>query len=138
MANAIRGSSAIDGALDTSIECKYEDIAITLKCAKQKEDRAFPDIRLWRAEVADSCVIQSRALLALQHTTAPSEEALRKALWDCCGTDGLTSNELLEITGLPKTTFYRVRKVLIEQGEMLNVGTELRPRFVPNNGSRVP
>lgn len=130
--STMRGSSALIGAADTSIECKADGQAMVLKCEKQKDDRPFEPIRLWRESVASSCVIRSQtAVGANSGELTASEATLRQTSWECCGTDGLPSSELLKVSGLAHGTFYRALKSLLNEGELVNVGSEKRPRYRP-------
>lgn len=129
--STMRGSSALFGAVDTSIECKADGQAVTLKCEKQKDARAFEPIRLWREEVGSSCVIRSQTAVRQPGDFTASQEKLRRVAWDSCGTDGLVPRDLMEVSGLAKATFYRSLKDLVGAGELVNVGTEKRPRFRP-------
>ncbi|HUP68504.1 MAG TPA: AAA family ATPase [Acidimicrobiales bacterium] len=129
--STMRGSSALIGAADTSIECKADGTAITLKCEKQKDSRAFEPIKLQRVEVASSCVIRSQSGVGPTGELTASEEALRKAAWDCCGTDGLSTSELMRTADMAHGSFYRALKSLLRGGELVNVGTEKRPRYRP-------
>lgn len=131
LADAMRGSSAIEGACDTVIELKSEGQAITLVCGKQKDGRDFEPIRLWRAEVGDSCVIRSHEGRGTDDEPTVSEETLLRAAWDSCGTDGLPPSTLMEISGLGKSTYYRSQKALVTRGALVNVGTKNRPRYRP-------
>jgi hypothetical protein len=54
---ALRGSTALLGAAETSIECSSEGQMVTLRCEKEKDTEPFSAIRLWREPVGQSCAL---------------------------------------------------------------------------------
>jgi len=45
---------------------------------------------------------------------------------------GVTAGQWKSMTGLPDRTFYRHRKALMDEGAVVNLGTETEPRYAPN------
>ena len=125
----LRGSSALDGAADTSIECKSDGQLVLLKSRKQKDQADFPDIRLWRQTHRRSCVLWSHDRLGLATDLSDSEQVLHDAVRDSAGTNGLSPTDLMAVTGLPRSSYFRAQKALVTAGVLTNVGTGARPRY---------
>lgn len=126
----LRGHSSLDGAMDSSIECKADGQNITLKSRKQKDMSDFDDLRLWREPVGESCVIWSRDRVGVTAVGATDgERALLDVARECCGSDGLAPSKLQDVAEMPNSSFYRNLKNLLGRGALINVGTENRPRY---------
>ncbi len=132
--STMRGSSALLGAVDTCVECRADGQAVMLKCEKQKDARPFEPIRLWRSEVSGSCVIHSHEGVGVTEELTAAQEALRRAAWECCGSDGLPPSKLQAAAEQSNSTFYRSLKALVTAGELVNIGSEKRPRYRPPEG----
>lgn len=130
----MRGSSALLGAVDTSIECRADGRAVTLRCEKQKDAEPFEPIRLWRHNVGESCVLHSHLGVGVTAELTAAQDHLRRVAWECCGSDGLSASRLREVADQASSTFYRALKVLVSTGELVNVGTEKQPRYRPPQG----
>lgn len=76
-----RGSSALLGAVDTMIEVEADGDGVRLVCSKQKDNEAFPPIRLRKVivpldvEVTDDTLIDADRLTSLVLVLAPDDEA---------------------------------------------------------------
>lgn len=130
-----RGSSAFAGAMDTMIEAKREGTAVTLACKKQKDDGEFEPIHLAAHMVelgisdrhgrpVTSLVLQPTdvAFVQRQRQAAGGERALNprernalEALRDAPDRKR-TYSDWRDRSGLPETTFDRVRDELVERG----------------------
>jgi len=61
----------------------------------------------------------------------PIYRQARDALKDSALDDGLSFSEWFDASGVPRTSFCRVRKYLFENGYVKNVGTTKRARYAP-------
>ena len=134
----LRGSSALDGAVDTSIECKADGQNITLKSRKQKDNADFDDLRMWRQNTGASCVIWSHDRLGVSEGSNDAEKVLLRTIRECCGSDGLPASELMKIAELANSSYYRAQKSLLNAGAIRNVGTDHRPRYTATGTPDAP
>ncbi len=109
-----RGSSALRGACDTRIYVSEESGAIIMTCVKQK-DSVEPDaigLKLTQVEGTQSCVLtpfdstgqisnSAMKLLQILSNSFPLNE-------------GATTSEWYKSSGMTEQTFYRARKILID------------------------
>jgi hypothetical protein len=113
-----RGSTALRGAADTMLKLTESGEVMTLHCEDQKDARDFQPILLERQEVdlgggETSCVVR----MADQDKKASDlrsgflNEKQRKALQDLLafGPAGARSTAWMKATGMPETSFKRVR-----------------------------
>lgn len=127
--STMRGSSALLGAVDTSIECKADGQQVTLRCEKQKDARPFEDIRMWRDEVGDSCVMASPNG---RGSNSENEEMVLALLRETADRSGLSAQQLLKMSGpkeMAERTLYRTLKTLVTDGALERIGTDSRPRY---------
>ncbi|MCP4039713.1 MAG: AAA family ATPase [bacterium] len=125
-----RGSSALAGAVDTSIEVTRLASGIHLKCAKQKDEEPFPDMcfELERVElepdqdgepVSSCCVRRVEAPEASANPGGRSvvrrDELIRLLSGKFRGS-GATRKELMDETGLAETTLDDCARGLEEKG----------------------
>ena len=122
----LRGSSALEGAVDTVIACGSELEILALKCEKQKDTEPFGDFYLKRKTVQlengrSSCVlVPSEVVLT---TASVEDDAKTKAmlaiLEDKFGPEGPTSTEwqkACESEGISNSTFSRRLRDLKNSG----------------------
>lgn len=131
--DTLRGHSSLEGALETVISVHRDGSKITLKNPKQKDAAEFPPIHLTLTEVGDSCAFLSQNAVGQDDERTGSEAVLAELIWNCCGTTGLPTSELLKMAELPKTSFYRALNRLLTKGAVVNVGTAARPRIAPKH-----
>ncbi|HYN08496.1 MAG TPA: AAA family ATPase [Vicinamibacterales bacterium] len=116
-----RGSSALRGASDFMLELVRLDDRLTLSCSKAKDAPPFPaiDLRLVPPiEGVPSCVVRlaSEASERTAGDLSPTQRRVLNALRECFGAAGATSAEWEgALTGLPRATYFRARKELIER-----------------------
>lgn len=138
----LRGHSGLDGAADTSIECKRDGQSVTLKSRKQKDMADFDDLKLHLEHIdlgkdddgrtLNSCVLWSQERVGVTAAQATEgERALLAVAWECCGSDGLPPSKLQDVAEMSNSSFYRHLKNLLGRGALVNVGTENRPRYRP-------
>ena len=60
---------------------------------------------------------------------AKAAEALL-ALAECAPPEGLSASAWREVADMPESSFYRVRKWLIDNHKIANIGTPRMPRYV--------
>ena len=136
----LRGSTALLGGVDTNLAVTKEGSTLQLSCEKQKDAEPFKPMEFDLRPVAagedpegkptTSCVItakigwQQGALL--QGSVAATFEALRGASLQ----EGLTTSEWLKVSEQKERTFYRNRKLLIDQGYVTRDGEGRGARFL--------
>lgn len=129
-----RGNSALRGAVDTELELTGDSDRMTLRVRKQKDGPEPAPLALGLVTVAgtDSCAIGLPAATEpdrLPQSVAETLEAL--AAIDVPG--GVSATAWRSSTDKTERTFYRHRAGLLEQGLVVNVGTDQSPRYRPSN-----
>ncbi|MCC9704325.1 AAA family ATPase [Streptomyces sp. MNU76] len=134
----LRGASAIEGAATSIIKVVKDGDRVDVHSGKQKDVEDFPKISLRLRPIGASAVLYS------SHAFDPtcvnmtgmvtSERVILDALRDNFGTTSATGPQLIEITGLPKSTAYRAIKDLHTRGAVQNIGTEKRPLWAMPRG----
>lgn len=131
-----RGSSALRGAVDTSIYLSKEDSSIVMLCQKQK-DAVEPEklgLKLVQVEDTSSCVLEifdvsgeftahARRLLRLLADHFPLDEGASTTAW-------------LDVSGMSKQTFYRARKVLTDNRCIAKGGKRTDPNLITTEGCK--
>jgi hypothetical protein len=128
-----RGSSALKAAVDTEIEIKAADQLITVKVTKQKDHVEATPRRYLVTPASESIVLvpdrghtdtvrltqkAAQALTVLTSIEVPS--GIASTVWQrACIEDGIAER-----------TFWIARKVLLDQGLVVNKGTEKRPQYL--------
>ncbi len=129
----LRGHSSLEGAVDTSIEVKADGPYVILTCEKQKDAAKFNPIHLLLTVISEhgSCVLSAKTGAKPLDELAGSETSLLEAAWHSCGTTGLATSILLDVSGLNRRSFYRAKKSLEDRGLLVNIGTDKQPRWKP-------
>lgn len=127
--STMRGSSALLGAVDTSIECKADGQQVTLRCEKQKDARPFEDIRMWRDEVGDSCVMASPSGRGINSENEQMVLALLRETADDSGMSHSQIRSMLDSKTMGDRTLYRTLKTLVADGALERIGTKNRSRY---------
>lgn len=107
-----RGSSALRGAVDTSIYLSREDSSITMICQKQK-DAVEPDslgMKLTPIDGTSSCVLD--LFDATGQFTEPARRLLRILADHFPLNEGAPTTMWFEVSGMTRPTFFRARKIL--------------------------
>lgn len=125
-----RGNSALQGALDTELELSGDADRLTLRMTKQKDGPELPPLHLALVAVegTDSCAITSAREAPPGELPAPVAETLA-ALVEIDVPEGLAATAWKAAADKPDRTFYRHRAGLLEQGLVVNVGTDKTPRY---------
>lgn len=121
----LRGSSALEGALDTIIELKRDDDQLTIACAKQKDAAEFAPIHLTKrvvglADGSSSLVLhQADPGISVLDRLTEHQRQLAQRLCEVYGTRGATRREWLSLAtemGISVPTFNRASKHLTDLG----------------------
>lgn len=117
-----RGSSAFQGALDTVMSLESSRKAsIRLRCRKQKDAPAFSDIMLEISPLFASATVR-------QVDPAPDGEDLDVLLslvsdMYAGGKKPVTLTQIIEASGIPKTTLHRKLRELVDSGQLFRGGS---------------
>lgn len=127
-----RGASALKGALDTELEVTGDAERLTLKITKQKDGPELAPLQLALVNVpdTDSCAI-GRPKPPSPHELPAGAAATLEALRQVDVPGGISSTAWQAATDANERTYYRHRSGLIEQGLVVNVGTDKTPRYRP-------
>jgi len=121
-----RGSSALRGAADLMAALKPEGAGLRLECVKAKDSEPFDPWFLHLQTAADSCVL---ALGTQTGQLAPSETQLLREVSAAFGTQPVSGSKLRDASDLPKSTYYRTLKSLVDRGLLANEGNEQRATY---------
>lgn len=127
--STMRGSSALLGAVDTSVECKADGQQVTLRCEKQKDARPFEDIRMWRDEVGASCVMASPTGRGINSENEQMVLALLRETADDSGMSHSQIRSMVDSKTMGDRTLYRTLKTLVTDGALERIGTKNRSRY---------
>ncbi len=129
--NKTRGSSALPGALDTSMSIKREGDFLTLSCDKQKDAEQFDPI-IFQRRVVQLDEDGFETSLVFDPTNTPNARAglnpkmieMRDVLRNA--ERALRSNEWMELvfaqTEIKRRTFFVYKEQLLEAGEVFQTG----------------
>ncbi len=123
-----RGSSALRAAMTTELELTGEPSRLVLHTRKQKDAPEANPITLSLRAVGESVVID-RAGSDDPENLPASVAATLVALEQIDVPGGVPASAWLKSVDVPERTFYRHRKGLLDQGLVINVGTEKQPRY---------
>lgn len=130
--SSMRGSSALLGAVDTSIECKADGQNMTLKCEKQKDAKPFEEIRMWREEVGGSCALTTPNG---RGNNTDNEQAVIDLIEEAAGPDGLSASQIVRLSDIPERTLFRTLKSLARDGAIDCIGSASRPKYRPKSNT---
>jgi hypothetical protein len=125
--STIRGSSALEAGVDCVYKSEGDASMVQLSRTKRKDGPMEDVHRLSFDPVSgtESGVIVSQTTLGLR----PGTETLLSQFRSHFSSLGSTGNQLLEISGMPRASFYRALKELVEAGVLINTGTSQRPFY---------
>lgn len=122
-----RGHGSLEGAVQTMIRATNDDGFISLTVEKQKDGEEVDlDLRLRKIFEADSCVLGTAFGFSAETL---AEQEIENAALTYCGPEGMPANLFLEVAGISKATFYRLKEPMLAKGSLVNVGTAKQPRF---------
>jgi hypothetical protein len=120
-----RGSNALRGAADTEFfanPVKKDADAFVLKNTKQKDRAKLADLTLRRVVIGPSCALIRDEAADAKGAEAPAGKAekidIAYAALRLYGSDGATFGKWFAQCGMPKSTFNRVRKKLVDSGRV--------------------
>ena len=121
-----RGSSAIEGAMDTVYNLEGDSRAMRLHRSKRKEGPVEDtlNLRLERIPETDGVVV-SRGRV----DTTPNLDRLMSAFLSAFSESGASKAELRAAADLPPSSFYRAVNHALRDGLLVNDGTEQRPFY---------
>lgn len=132
-----RGSSVFRQAADVSISLRHDDGVTTIRPEKTKDGEFFEPVRVRLQAVpgTDSCVLVPDVGRGTSTTPTPRQLAIMELLRSHFLEDGATHTDWLEVSGLPKNTFLRDRKHLIDNGYVTKTGHRF---LLTERGQQVP
>ncbi len=116
-ARGARGSTALMAGADVAIELQADGPRLTLTCAFQKDAEPFPPIAARLLPVAGSVVAVSGV-----HETSGAEQVALDALRDADDGSGLITSQWKTVSGIPESSFFRVRKQLVTDNRVTKNG----------------
>ena len=111
----IRGSSALEGGVDTVYLTEGDGYNLRIRRTKRKDGPGEDMLNLKFSEVpgTGSGVLVSQSAMA---DANKAERAVLAAMDEMFAETGVSASDLMEVTGLPKSSFYRVRGDLLRDG----------------------
>jgi hypothetical protein len=136
--NGARGSSALRAAVDMAHEVQRDGELVTLACDKSK-DIAKPDsIYLHMMEVAESVVLMpsDKVITTRDSKLQKNERAALEALaLEVFENAGASARKLVEISGVPEGSLYRVLSKLLKRG-YITQASKGDPYYISDTGRR--
>jgi hypothetical protein len=127
-----RGSSALRGASDAVLALKPDGAGVKLECIKQKDAAPFEPWRLHLAETLESCVLRSGTSPG---QLAPAERQILNEVSAAFGTNPASRTAIREAANIPKTTWHRSIKSLIDRGYLAADGNARNaPLYLTEDG----
>jgi hypothetical protein len=114
-----RGSSALRGASDAVVALKPDGAGLKLECVKQKDAAPFEPWRLHLSETLESCVLRCGTSPG---QLAPAERRILEEVSAAFGTKPAARTAIREAANVPKSTWHRSVKSLIDRGYLAPEG----------------
>lgn len=124
----LRGSTALEGAVDTSIRCSLVEGTLTVTVEKQKNGPSGQTTKLRLQAVAQSCALTEYRGQTDGGDMLDSDRKALDALAAIEVDEGIPTKVWEEAAQLART-FYNARKRLLDAGHVENLGTTTRPRY---------
>lgn len=132
----VRGSSALEAAVDTAYTTDGTGEGLKLKRTKRKDGPLADEHQFRLVEVGESAVLESTAAMskgeADEHTraaVAAAWETLRLTFGDTTFSRSDAATVLLE-SGMPRSSAYKRISTLASWDVLRNIGTEKTPRYI--------
>lgn len=124
----IRGSSSLEAGVDTVYLTEGDPENLKVSRTKRKDGPREDVLNLQFQPVpgTDSGVVDT----AFPSTSSASAVALLEHFDATFSETGATKKELADSSGLASTTVYRAINQLVKSGQLVNKGTDARPRYV--------
>lgn len=145
-----RGSTAWDGAVWSDLRMSGEGLRATIECGKHKDVPAGckHELTLMRHRVSqhlmpDTLDMQRQTLVVsrngsgIESVRANSKRVVLEIVRNSAPPEGLTAPQVVSLafeSNVGKSSVYEGLKALMEAGELLNVGTPSRTRYVAWEG----
>ncbi|TRW81245.1 AAA family ATPase [Mycolicibacterium sp. 018/SC-01/001] len=142
-----RGSTAWDGAVWSDLRMSGEGLQATIECAKHKDVPAGCKhvIALMRHTVSQhlmpstiemqrQTLVVSRSGSGMETLRANSQRIVLEIVRNCAPPEGLTATQVIKLAAegnVGKTSVYNALKALLDDGELVNLGTDNRTRYAP-------
>jgi hypothetical protein len=119
-----RGSIALRGGADTMCKLELEDGVLTLTNDKQRDAVLLDPLRLRLRPSGASCVVEPAdgAAWVSRRELSRNDRRLLQAFREVSLSDETAASVWVEAAGLPKPSFYRSLKRVIEGGYVVKVG----------------
>jgi hypothetical protein len=115
----LRGSIALDGAAESILSVQKDGDLVTLKNPKQKNAPAMEELELALEPRGESAVLVRRGW---EHDTmTDSARQLLEVLKGFGEGKVISKTEWLEASGMPKSTYYAARRILLQKRLVLEV-----------------
>lgn len=125
----LRGHSSLEAALETSIELKTTDEVIEVQIAKQRNAPGGDKIRLQRVNVGTSCALDLYRGEVDSDDLPQTAVDLLVALAEIDTGSGVATGLWEDTVSLPRRTFYRWRKRLLDLGLVAASSDDARARW---------
>lgn len=141
-----RGSTAWDGAVWSDLRMSGEGLRATIECGKHKDVPAGckHELILLRHSVSQhlmpnildmqrQTLVVSRSGAGIESLRANSQCVVLEIVRNSAPSEGLTAREVVSFaagSSVGQSSVYKALKALLEAGELLNVGTPRRTRYV--------
>jgi hypothetical protein len=135
----MRGSIALEGAATSLFRAERDGTRITLKNVRQRDVIEADDVVLHAVPRLESVVVQtSQQAVGNYDALAGSEAKVLDTMLESFVGISASPNQLIETSGLPKSTVYRSLSRLVTSGRLVNMGTSARPRYLLPGGKFQP
>jgi hypothetical protein len=136
--NGARGSSALRAAVDMAHEVQRDGELVTLACDKSKDISKPDSIYLHMMEVAESVVLMpsDKVITTRDSKLQKNERAALEALaLEVFENAGASARKLVEISGVPEGSLYRVLSKLLKRG-YITQASKGDPYYISDTGRR--
>ena len=127
--DTLRGHSSLEGAVDTAIEVRGDEGSLVLRCAKQKDDAEFDNIRLSLKGVGDSCVVAEHRPESNAEGITKTGRDLLEALAAIDLPEGVSSSRWTATSDVAVRSAYRWQKKLCDLGLVGSRGEGTQRRY---------
>lgn len=135
-----RGSSALLGAVNVSIRVSGGDY-VTVAVEDSNNSESGHSVRYSREPVGDALVLVEGPAPSLDRRPPKNQDLALDCLRAIAGPGGVSNTEWraqCEDQGIPLGSFQRLRKWLVARGDVVNLGTDSMPKYVPADASDGP
>jgi hypothetical protein len=140
-ADHLRGSTALEGAAGTIVTVKKVADEITLSAdpehgGKTKDVAPFEDVLLRLVPYGDAAIVSAMALDHVGDRQIPTDvERSLRTWWQQHGSEAVSSSLLVRTEVITERTFFRYKKMLIDQGVLTKTGRGNQTRYAMVEGN---